>query len=250
MHETEVAVLCSQENMSSYVSDVTGEVFSRIASTGTPFMLDAGCLKERRYFRRGTFPRGTEESGLEDNFQIAGLVPQDWSSRVAETQRLQIGNTTVSQQPIGHLKVARPRSSHLFWDCLSHEETGACVDFLLAQVLHGDVADTLPVEDIKIISEYVSDEVLREMEEWGIAKQMEEALEIIQQTYHTCDKIELSVSTDPEIPERKRLRITLTVSGEPQHVLEDELQFKEHVYSDADLREAYEFITVTYKWKD
>lgn len=183
-------------------------------------------------------------------FSGAGPYSEHPSLVRYSTKRWAYSGYTVSQEPMVNLTVAHHGSLTYGWCDLWSKEVEAFFEGLLAEVWREGAVNIGTVEDIKIISEYVSDETLREMEDWGIAKQVEEILKIIHLTYLTCDKIELNISTDPEIPERKRLRVTLTVSGEPEHVLEDELQLKEQVYSDADLREAYEFITVTYKWKD
>ena len=86
-----------------------------------------------------------------------------------------------------------------------------------------------------------------QMDKWRIKDQVDKVPEIIRDTYRTLRKIELTISTDPEIPERRRVRVTLTVAGKPEDVLEDERQFKEWMYSSLDLK-VCELLTITYNW--
>jgi len=97
--------------------------------------------------------------------------------------------------------------------------------------------------------EYVSAQELEQIREWGIQDEVNRTLKIIHETYNLLQKIEVSTSRDPEIPDRRRVRMTLTVSGTPEEVLEDELHFKEQMYSTLDIR-ACELITITYDWED
>lgn len=95
----------------------------------------------------------------------------------------------------------------------------------------------------------IDDETVLQIDEWGIKNQVYKALRFIEETFRSLSELGLNISTDPEIPERKRLRITLTVSGSPADVFEDELRCKELLYSAVDLN-ACELITFTYKWGD
>lgn len=99
------------------------------------------------------------------------------------------------------------------------------------------------------IATRVSSEVRHEIEKWNLDKEMDTALAIIRVTYRTLDAIEVAVTRDPEIPERKRIRITLIVSGNPEDVFSDELQYKGQLYSTLDIQ-ACELITTTHRWRD
>lgn len=93
------------------------------------------------------------------------------------------------------------------------------------------------------------DDVLAQTEKWGITDQVHAAFDIATEIYRSLRSIEVSVSIDPEIPERERIRITLAVVGAPEEVFEDELRFKKQLYLAVGV-EACELITITYKWED
>ena len=67
-------------------------------------------------------------------------------------------------------------------------------------------------------------------------------------TYTTLKKIELLLEKDPEIPDRETIRFILTVSGNPEQILEEESKFKRHIRSKI-RQHTRENITVTYYWK-
>jgi hypothetical protein len=91
-------------------------------------------------------------------------------------------------------------------------------------------------------------ETLLLMNEWGIRNQVNKTLEVIRETYSSLRGIELTTATDPEIPERKRIRVTLIVSGTPEEVFEDELRFMEWMCNELNAK-AGELIAITYKWE-
>ena len=91
-------------------------------------------------------------------------------------------------------------------------------------------------------------EVFCEIETLGLTNQIYKARRIIRETCRTLNADKVSISTDPEIPERKRIRITLTVSGTPKEVFADEVRFKEWMYSNLDIK-VCELITITYEWE-
>lgn len=95
----------------------------------------------------------------------------------------------------------------------------------------------------------VDGETLLQIEGWGLENQVHETLQLVKQTFQSLHGVKTSISTDPEIAERKRVRITLSVSGSPEQVFEEETHFKKKWYSTVDLQ-ACEVITMTYKWKN
>jgi len=115
-----------------------------------------------------------------------------------------------------------------------------------------------PVEIDEIVMEqvaeeaaqiYIAEEVCLEIKELDLENEVDTALFIIRETYRTLGAGRVIISKDPEIPGKKRVKIILTVSGTPEEVFKDELQFKEHLYSALDIEDC-ELITVTYKWED
>ncbi len=99
------------------------------------------------------------------------------------------------------------------------------------------------------VLECVSAKALEQIKVWGIENQVETALGIVRETFRSLCGHEVAISTDPEIPGRKRVRIILTVSGEPEQVLEDEICFKKSLYSTLAVEEC-EPIAITYKWEE
>lgn len=92
-------------------------------------------------------------------------------------------------------------------------------------------------------------EVIWEAEEEAVIDDLETSIKIAQDTYSTLKRIEISIEYDPEILDRKTIRFTLTVSGEPETILQNEALFKHHLRSSIDAR-ARELITVTYGWEN
>lgn len=94
----------------------------------------------------------------------------------------------------------------------------------------------------------ISPEVVREAEERSLTDDLESGVKLAQENYSTLESIDINIEYDPEIVDRKTIRFTLTVSGEPELVLKDEFKFKERLYSALDIKTC-EQITTTYKWK-
>ena len=65
----------------------------------------------------------------------------------------------------------------------------------------------------------------------------------------TLKKIEVYIEHDPEILDRKTIRFGLTVSGEPETILQNEALFKQRLRSSIN-RRTRELITVTYVWEE
>ncbi len=98
------------------------------------------------------------------------------------------------------------------------------------------------------VSAYIPKEVSLEIKKLGIKNQVDDALSIIRTTYKTLIAVGVSISTDPEIPNRKSIRITLTVSGEPEEVFKDERRLKDSLFSILGSK-ALELITISYHWE-
>ncbi len=94
----------------------------------------------------------------------------------------------------------------------------------------------------------ISPEVVREAEERSLTDDLESGVKLAQENYSTLESIDINIEYDPEIVDRKTIRFTLTVSGEPELVLKDEFKFKERLYLALDIKTC-EQITTTYKWK-
>jgi len=94
----------------------------------------------------------------------------------------------------------------------------------------------------------VAPQVIHQAEEENLTEDLETALKFADETYSTLKRIEVNIEHDPEIIDRKTIRFTLTVSREPETVLEDEALFKRCLRSNIGAR-AHELITVTYNWE-
>lgn len=98
------------------------------------------------------------------------------------------------------------------------------------------------------VFECVSAKVLEQIKVWGVENQVETALGIVRETFRSLYGYEVAISTDPEIPGRKIIRITLTVSGNPEDVYKDERRLKNRLYSVLD-NKALELIAIVYHWE-
>jgi len=94
----------------------------------------------------------------------------------------------------------------------------------------------------------VSPQAIIEGEEKNLTKDLETAVRIAEESYSTLKRINVNIEHDPEILDRKTIRFTLRVSGEPETVLEDETLFRQHLRSNIDAC-VRELITVTYNWE-
>jgi hypothetical protein len=98
------------------------------------------------------------------------------------------------------------------------------------------------------VSETISPEVVAESEANGWTDELETAIALAKATYTTLKRIELLLEKDPEIKSRETLRFILTVSGNPEQILEEEGKFKRQIRTKMhpNIREK---ITLTYYWK-
>lgn len=81
----------------------------------------------------------------------------------------------------------------------------------------------------------------------GIAADIRTAIRLAEAAFPSLHGISLGVDQDPEIPERRTIRMTLHVSGEPNAVFREERQFKKQLYTILDST-AREMLTLTYEW--
>lgn len=86
-----------------------------------------------------------------------------------------------------------------------------------------------------------------EISQRGITAEVRTAIRLAEETFGSLDGISLGVAQDPEIPERRTIRMTLRVSGEPDAVFREERQFKKQLYKILDST-AREMLTLTYEW--
>ena len=98
------------------------------------------------------------------------------------------------------------------------------------------------------VSETISPEVVAESEANGWTEELETAIELAKTTYTSLKKIELLLEKDPEITDRETIRFILTVSGNPEKILEEESKFKKHLRSKI-RQHTRENITITHYWK-
>lgn len=88
-------------------------------------------------------------------------------------------------------------------------------------------------------------EVIREAEEKNHIYDLETSIKLAQETYVALKRIRVNIEHDPEIVERKTIRLTLTVSSDPETVLKNEYLFKRRLRSNITPR-GRALITVTY----
>lgn len=100
----------------------------------------------------------------------------------------------------------------------------------------------------KRISVTVAPDVVAESEAKGLTDELETAIELAKTIYTSLRKIDLLLEKDPEIPDRETLRFILTVSGNPEQILEEESNFKRHIRNKI-RQHTRENITITYYWK-
>ncbi|MBC8468544.1 MAG: hypothetical protein H8D56_03650 [Planctomycetes bacterium] len=92
-------------------------------------------------------------------------------------------------------------------------------------------------------------EVIQEAKEEAVTDDLDTSIKIAEDSYSTLIKIEVSIEHDPEILDRKTIRFGLTVSGEPETILQNEALFKQRLRSSIN-RRTRELITVTYVWEE
>lgn len=184
---------------------------------------------------------------LEDNFvslreraPVQGNIEEkvfEWSQHEA---------TTIPDEIIQNYLISTP--SRILRFCQDYLPIRRWGNNFLVKSLHKTPVKTEVGEKTEIVSEQMPHEVFREIERWGLKNQVFTTLRLIRETYSGWRMSNVSISSDPEIPERRRIRITITVSGTPEDVFQDELRFKERLYSTLDIK-VCELITVTYNWE-
>ncbi len=144
-----------------------------------------------------------------------------------------------------------PTSMAMVIPVLHVEYRGAIagVSRLFTEMLQAEATRERVKKDVRTVLETIPSKVSSQIEKWDLTNEVCTALRIIDDTYRTLQAVQVSISTDPEIRERKRIRITLTVSGNPEDVFSDELQYKGQLYSTLDIQ-VCELITTTYRWRN
>lgn len=144
------------------------------------------------------------------------------------------------------LKFPEPYIPSVYW---SYNTNLLSVQFNECLKVHWDFKVE---ESINILGENIpqlTPQVLKQIEEWEIKEQFFEVLNSLPKYFKCMYEYDSKVSIDPEIPERKGLRIILTVTGTPEEVFKDELAFKKQIFSTLDIK-ARELITIAYNWKE
>jgi hypothetical protein len=140
---------------------------------------------------------------------------------------------------------ATPPKSRFFPDFFNIQKF---VDYIVRRPHLSALAQRGISKATKDIHIEIHPEVVREAEEKTLTDDLEAGINVAQESYSTLKKIEVNIEHDPEIVERKTIRFTLVVSGEPDTVLEDEALFKKALLRGISPR-ARELITVTYSWE-
>jgi hypothetical protein len=89
--------------------------------------------------------------------------------------------------------------------------------------------------------------IASEIDRWGMATEVRTAVQLAKAEFSTLNSISLSIVRDPEIAERRRVKMTLHVSGTPEGVLEDETRFEQKLY-DILGAGACEEMVLDYRW--
>lgn len=104
-----------------------------------------------------------------------------------------------------------------------------------------------PLKKLLDIPVTIHPEVVHEAEERGMVEDLETSIVLIQKEYNNLVSIEISLEHDPEITDRRTIRFTLSVSGDPAMVLHNEAQYKQHLRSSV-RKSVRRLMTVTYCW--
>ena len=89
--------------------------------------------------------------------------------------------------------------------------------------------------------------IASEIDQRGMATEVRTAVQLAKTEFSTLSGISLSTTQDPEIAERRRVKMTLYVSGTPEGVLEDEARFEHKLY-DILGAGACEGVVLDYRW--
>jgi hypothetical protein len=113
--------------------------------------------------------------------------------------------------------------------------------------LTGVINGYIPEPKIDILVR-VAPDVIKKSKANGWWDELNAGIVLAKTTYTTLKKIELFLEKDPEILDRETIRFILTVSGNPEQVLEEESKFKKHIRSKI-RQHTRENITITYYWE-
>jgi hypothetical protein len=113
--------------------------------------------------------------------------------------------------------------------------------------LTGVINGYIPEPKIDILVR-VAPDVIKKSKANGWWDELNATIVLTKTTYTTLKKIELVLEKDPEIQDRETIRFILTVSGNPEQILEEESKFKKQIRSKV-RQHTRENITITYYWK-
>lgn len=160
-----------------------------------------------------------------------------------------LGSIIQESNPLSYILLERRQR-------LSPQEVGFSPDFFNIRRWVRYVMGSTPIsivqwdpssEALRNIPITIHPEVVREAEERNLADDLETSIGLAQEAYPTLSTIEVNVEHDPEIFDRRTIRFTFGVSGDPVDILRNEALFKENLCSRIDDR-VRELITVTYSW--
>ncbi|MGA2916772.1 MAG: hypothetical protein ABSE89_12180 [Sedimentisphaerales bacterium] len=100
----------------------------------------------------------------------------------------------------------------------------------------------------EILATSETPQVIEEAKAEKIEQDLETSIGLIREIYSTLREIKLSVKYDPEIEGRKTFCFNLTVSGDVDTILNDEVLFKKNLISKIS-DHAFGLIVITYNWK-
>ena len=225
-------------------SDITGEVFSRTVPQRVPQSLGQNPTDWSHYY---LYMSAKESSEIRDMIQNTRFMVQGQSGQVLRVLQCQIESATISHEFTRNLNVVHPGEPTFWQHYVSAEELEECID-LNSVVFDRALSDFTVKEEFKFLYDCAPEEVIQEVVKWKIASQVDKTLVMIHDLYRTLHDVAVSISVDPEVPDRRRVRAVLTVSGTPEEVFKDELLLKQRMYATLDLK-AYELIAITYNWK-
>jgi hypothetical protein len=205
------------------------------------------------------------ESEDESRFEDSDITSRDLLENVERTPLMRRFTWPTARDPLLSLTIEKRRyleegpdySSRGLEEALSMAQTFFRLGTLLEE--HSNVGGVFVYNATGVINGYIPEpqisipvkvarDVIEKSKANGCWGELNVVIELAKATYATLKKIELLLEKDPEIPDRETLRFILTVSGNPEQILEEESKFKKHIRSKI-RQHTRENITITYCWK-